>query len=98
MPGNVPIFKIADFGISCASPETVNQTVIGRGTAIYRAPEVWKHTYGRQADIWGVGCIVLFLAIGQAKLELWWRVVSRNLQRLSEEDWEDENPDPPKVP
>src|SRR5579871_1496612 len=98
-----PIFKIADFGISRATPESLDNTTIGRrGTPFYRAPEVWRGEYGRESDIWGVGCIMLFLIFGQVKLEEWGTRMLAMLRQKQFEVWKHERlpmlPKPPELP
>ncbi|CAI5481524.1 unnamed protein product [Closterium sp. Yama58-4] len=34
------------------------------GTAFYAAPEVWRHAYGAQADVWSAGAVVAVLLTG----------------------------------
>ncbi|CAI5532418.1 unnamed protein product, partial [Closterium sp. Naga37s-1] len=34
------------------------------GTAFYAAPEVWRHAYGPQADVWSAGAVVAVLLTG----------------------------------
>ncbi|CAI5521479.1 unnamed protein product [Closterium sp. Naga37s-1] len=34
------------------------------GTAFYVAPEVWRHAYGPQADVWSAGAVVAVLLTG----------------------------------
>ncbi|GJP45981.1 hypothetical protein CLOM_g5324 [Closterium sp. NIES-68] len=34
------------------------------GTAFYAAPEVWRHEYGPQADVWSAGAVVCVLLTG----------------------------------
>ena len=37
------------------------------GTPLYRAPELWTMlgTYTKAVDLWGIGCVVYALAVGQ---------------------------------
>jgi serine/threonine protein kinase len=67
------LIKLGDFG---ASVKLVNpsQTMCGevsalRGTIAYMAPEVITLDkgagYGRAADIWSVGCVVVEMATGK---------------------------------
>ena len=74
--GAPTIFKIADFGISrTVQPTEVglkNITVDCGGTPAYYAPEViTKKEYGKPTDIWGFGCIMLYLAVGEETLFDW---------------------------
>ena len=59
--------KLADFGAS----KVFNERTLSDGfksmygSIYWMAPEVMKHTgYGRKADIWGVGCVVLEMLTG----------------------------------
>jgi len=57
--------KLADFGCSKRSQETMSYTL--RGSVPWMAPEVIKHTaYGRSADIWSFGCVII--EMGSAKV------------------------------
>ena len=68
----VPLFKIADFGISCAVTGTQGmETYQGRGTEEYKAPEVRKHQYSLPADIWSLGCMMLFFTVGVKEMSAW---------------------------
>lgn len=50
--------KLADFGCSKRSNGTMVQTL--RGSVPWMAPEVMREAeYGRKADIWGIGCVVI---------------------------------------
>jgi len=50
--------KLADFGCSKRSDETLSHTL--KGSIPWMAPEVVKNVgYGRMADIWSFGCVVL---------------------------------------
>lgn len=53
--------KLADFGCSRRSQETMSYTM--RGSVPWMAPEVIAHTrYGRSADIWSFGCVLIEMA------------------------------------
>lgn len=53
--------KLADFGCSKRSIETMSHTM--RGSIPWMAPEVICNTgYGRTADIWSFGCVVIEMA------------------------------------
>lgn len=54
--------KLADFG--CSKRSTQTQTFTGCGSAQWCAPEVFKDDlgFGRKADIWSFGCVVLEMA------------------------------------
>lgn len=57
--------KLADFGCSKRSQETMSYTL--RGSVPWMAPEVIAHTrYGRSADIWSFGCVLI--EMGSAKV------------------------------
>eukprot|EP00931_Biecheleriopsis_adriatica_P066699 TRINITY_DN40989_c0_g1_i1.p1 TRINITY_DN40989_c0_g1~~TRINITY_DN40989_c0_g1_i1.p1 ORF type:complete len:601 (+),score=84.64 TRINITY_DN40989_c0_g1_i1:70-1872(+) len=50
--------KLADFGCSKRTDETLTHTM--RGSIPWMAPEVLAHSrYGRAADIWSFGCVVI---------------------------------------
>lgn len=59
-------WKIADFGLSlpARTGETI-QTLERRGCEGYRSPEVLEGKYGREVDIWSLGCILYELASGK---------------------------------
>ena len=66
------MIKLADFGASKKIEEIVAQAGAGdsiaslKGTVYWMAPEVIKQSgYGRQADIWSVGCTVIEMATGR---------------------------------
>ena len=66
------VIKLADFGASKKIEEIVAQAGAGdsvaslKGTVYWMAPEVIKQSgYGRQADIWSVGCTVIEMATGR---------------------------------
>jgi len=55
--------KLADFGCSKRTQETWSLTM--KGSVPWMAPEVIRHTgYGRSADIWSFGCVVIEMAVG----------------------------------
>merc|ERR1711920_212342 len=57
--------KLADFGCSKRSQETMSYTL--RGSVPWMAPEVISHTaYGRSADVWSFGCVLI--EMGSAKV------------------------------
>lgn len=63
------VVKLADFGAS-KQMEALMTTTHGyqslKGTPYWMAPEVIKQSgYGRQADIWSVGCTVIEMATGK---------------------------------
>ncbi|KAL4461049.1 hypothetical protein ABPG74_016521 [Tetrahymena malaccensis] len=49
------IFKIGDFGLSKFLKYNTNSVV---GTINYMAPELLEGNYGREIDIWSIGCIL----------------------------------------
>lgn len=58
-------WKIADFGFSTEAHFTAAiSTEDARGTASYRAPELFSDSpkFTKKADIWGLGCILYELA------------------------------------
>ena len=64
---NNGICKLADFGASKRLDllkNTAEQSL--KGTPYWMAPEVIRQAgYGRQADIWSVGCTVIEMATGR---------------------------------
>jgi len=53
--------KLSDFGCSKRTQETWSVTM--KGSIPWMAPEVVKHTgYGRKADIWSFGCVMIEMA------------------------------------
>lgn len=55
--------KLSDFGCSKRAMETLSRTM--RGSVPWMAPEVIQQTgYGRSADIWSFGCVVIEMATG----------------------------------
>lgn len=55
--------KVADFGCSKRTQETMSHTM--RGSVHWMAPEVIAHTrYGRAADVWSFGCVLIEMATG----------------------------------
>ena len=67
MVDNNGICKLADFGASKRLDllkNTAEQSL--KGTPYWMAPEVIRQAgYGRQADIWSVGCTVIEMATGR---------------------------------
>ncbi|CAE8618137.1 unnamed protein product, partial [Polarella glacialis] len=56
--GDGSVVKLADFGCSKRTDETLTHTM--RGSIPWMAPEVLAHSrYGRAADIWSFGCVVI---------------------------------------
>eukprot|EP00440_Ansanella_granifera_P066269 gb/GFBE01071879.1/.p1 GENE.gb/GFBE01071879.1/~~gb/GFBE01071879.1/.p1 ORF type:complete len:602 (+),score=126.05 gb/GFBE01071879.1/:1-1806(+) len=56
--GEGSIVKLADFGCSKRTDETLTHTM--RGSIPWMAPEVLAHSrYGRAADLWSFGCVVI---------------------------------------
>merc|ERR1712190_624650 len=54
--------KLADFGCSKRTDQTLTHTM--RGSIPWMAPEVIAHSrYGRAADIWSFGCVVIEMGI-----------------------------------
>jgi calcium/calmodulin-dependent protein kinase I len=55
--------KLIDFGFAQYAPEPTLKGICG--TAIYMAPEIWKHEcYGKSVDMWAVGVITYILLGG----------------------------------
>src|SRR5271163_4099221 len=80
MPGESLVLKIADFGISrtvCGTDSgEKNITRERRGTSGYMAPEIELQEFGKPADIWGIGCIMLAIVVGEDKLRRWSRGIA----------------------
>ncbi|CAJ1451004.1 unnamed protein product [Effrenium voratum] len=56
--GDGDTVKLADFGCSKRTDETLTHTM--RGSIPWMAPEVLAHArYGRAADLWSFGCVVI---------------------------------------
>eukprot|EP00435_Cladocopium_sp_Y103_P022141 s4448_g5.t1 len=56
--GDGDTVKLADFGCSKRTDETLTHTM--RGSIPWMAPEVLAHSrYGRAADLWSFGCVVI---------------------------------------
>merc|ERR1719401_1171248 len=56
--------KLADFGCSKRTDQTLTHTM--RGSIPWMAPEVIAHSrYGRAADIWSFGCLVIEMATAE---------------------------------
>lgn len=52
-------WKIADFGFTSAGSSTLAQSIGGRGSVGYRAPELLSvGEFSRSSDIWALGCIL----------------------------------------
>jgi tetratricopeptide (TPR) repeat protein len=74
--GDVPVFKLADFGISCvvvptaSGKENITQSL--RGTIGYIAPEILKRSrFKRSTDIWGLGATLTYIAAGPEGIARW---------------------------
>lgn len=74
--GNDGVLKLSDFGASkrledlIYGNETEKRRMSLRGTPNWMAPEVIKQEpYGRQADIWSLGCTVIEMATGSPPWE-----------------------------
>ncbi|EAS01481.2 kinase domain protein (macronuclear) [Tetrahymena thermophila SB210] len=52
---DIYIFKIGDFGLSKFLKSSNNSVV---GTINYMAPEILENNYGKEVDIWSIGCIL----------------------------------------
>jgi ankyrin repeat protein len=94
MGGSVPLFKIADFGISCTVTEAhANQTYQARGTEDYIAPEVRRKTFHLPADIWALGCMILYFTNGQLAMSEWTTYVRDELEKHKTKP----TPEPPEL-
>eukprot|EP01063_Lacrimia_lanifica_P038165 TRINITY_DN8039_c0_g1_i1.p1 TRINITY_DN8039_c0_g1~~TRINITY_DN8039_c0_g1_i1.p1 ORF type:complete len:993 (+),score=221.18 TRINITY_DN8039_c0_g1_i1:111-3089(+) len=51
---------VSDFGL--AKKLFTQYCATRAGTLCYMAPECWAHHYGREADIWAIGCILYSVA------------------------------------
>jgi len=58
------VLKMIDFGFSRTYLEGGHMTSVV-GTSYYIAPEVIKRKYGKEADMWSMGCIVYMLLTGE---------------------------------
>jgi serine/threonine protein kinase len=68
-------WKLTDFGISAtATSNRAHSTEYRRGTASYRAPEVWRHEFTNKVDIWSLGCVLHELATSKTAFEHDWAV------------------------
>merc|ERR1712039_694191 len=57
--------KLSDFGCSKRTVDTWSLTM--KGSIPWMAPEVIKHTgYGRSADIWSFGCVIIEMGFGRS--------------------------------
>uniref|UniRef100_A0A3Q7HPV4 Protein kinase domain-containing protein n=1 Tax=Solanum lycopersicum TaxID=4081 RepID=A0A3Q7HPV4_SOLLC len=74
--------KLADFGLSLISDDSWKKHHHFRGTLVYASPEsVTSGVYGKQVDIWALGCIVVEMITGKriwsrckSKKELAWKI------------------------
>eukprot|EP00438_Fugacium_kawagutii_P010246 Skav234278 [mRNA] locus=scaffold1464:1275640:1277216:- [translate_table: standard] len=58
--------KLSDFGCSKRANDTDTLCLTMRGSIPWMAPEVIKSTgYGRKADIWSYGCVLIEMATGK---------------------------------
>ena len=63
-----PIIKVIDFGLSTfTQPDEVLHELVG--TPLYIAPEVTRHAYGKEADVWSAGCIMFLFFCGYHPLQ-----------------------------
>jgi serine/threonine protein kinase len=85
------MWKIADFGISAEGTARRAQTTIwARGTASYRAAELFKDdnlTYTNKVDIWAIACILYEVAFQKKAFKGDMAVLSYALSK-----------DPPELP
>lgn len=59
--GQNSIVKLADFGCSKRTTDTMSQSL--RGSIPWMAPEVIQQTgYGRRSDVWSFGCVLIEMA------------------------------------
>lgn len=60
------VIKIADFGISSKFGNSGHYEMKSAvGTPTYVAPEVLRHNYGKECDLWSLGVILFVLLSGQ---------------------------------
>ncbi|OLQ13939.1 Mitogen-activated protein kinase kinase kinase A [Symbiodinium microadriaticum] len=60
--------KLADFGCSKRNADTLSHTL--KGSIPFMAPEVVKNVgYGRMADIWSFGCVIIEMGTAQLKFD-----------------------------
>jgi serine/threonine protein kinase len=69
------VWKIADFGMTMeGSSKRPKTTKLSRGTASYRAPELFSSspTFTQSVDMWAVGCILFELITGREAFDGDW--------------------------
>lgn len=83
--------KLSDFGCSKRSNGTMVQTL--RGSVPWMAPEVMRQSnYGRKADIWSIGCVVIEMATASAP----WGPFDNHLAAMVRIAMSDETPPVPE--
>ena len=77
------LWKISDFGTMAEATSKHARPTEGRGTASYRAPELFKEPprYTRKVDIWAMGCILYELVSGKKAFKGDWHVREYSLNR-----------------
>ena len=75
--------------------EKSSVTYDARGTKDYIAPEVWHHEFDTPADIWGLGCMILFLTIGWLKMSHWSFTVRDKFRAIPKSNWGNHILEPP---
>ena len=58
------VAKLADFGSALGGSNEFSSLV---GTPLYMAPEVTQGKYGKEADIWSLGCTILEMLCGKVR-------------------------------
>lgn len=56
--------KLIDFGLAIEQPED-NAWMDSVGSPYYMAPEMSFGKYGKEVDVWSMGCIIYFLLTGE---------------------------------
>jgi serine/threonine protein kinase len=77
--------KIADFGLSFVVQSSAASACLSKvGTAVYFPPErALGQVYGRPADMWQTGCIILELVLGEhLRQPIWYETMSQERQQL----------------
>ena len=79
-------WKIADFGLtSGGTTGQLENTYEAKGKPCYRSPELFQypHGYNNKTDIWGLGCILFELCIGEKAFQNDWDTYAYATSNLS---------------